>query len=201
MFTKTNTIKFVAFLSVLQGSVLLPGYVFKNELKNEQLLTCIQKQAGDDLAAEKKVFVSSFLDAYKDFSLEQLKVDDKKAWLGEAFDDEQNGLNSKKENIFFFSAVLKDVVVGMISFNSGNENELYVRQLAVDPLYNRIGIGSALMATCLKVFPKTKKIILATRRVNEKARAFYGKHEFKETKEVPHGLSAERYVGLERIIN
>jgi ribosomal protein S18 acetylase RimI-like enzyme len=170
---------------------------FAFTLSDGQEVICVQRTAADDLSAEEAVFVQAFANAYKDVPLSVLKVADLQAFLREAFDDERQALRGQTEEVYFFSALIDNQVVGMITFSPYGEDVLYGRQLAVAPAFQDRGIARCLAACCLCMFPQTKKIVLAIRRINQHARALYEQAGCTETADVPYGYNPERYVGYE----
>lgn len=150
----------------------------------------------EDLQQEEKLFIDSFSQAYKDIPLSLLGITHLTDFLQAAFADERIDLKSGKD-FFIVDACVAGYLAGFISFEQQADNVVYIRQLAVHPDFKGQGIGKVLVQICAEQFPTAHKIVLATRRVNQEALAFYKALHFHETQQVPHGLNPERYVGLE----
>ena len=151
------------------------------------------------LEEEKKVFIRAFQAAYEGIPLAVLNVESIEAFLEAAFEDEPLDLNNPNKNVSCAVAKKGEAIVGVIFFEPGlQENEVYIRQLAVEPAEQKQGIGQQLMMSIQTALPKTERLVVATRAVNVPARNFYKKIGFTECKEVPHGLNPERYVGYEK---
>jgi len=171
----------------------------KLEQKNAPIT--VEFVTGGALEEEKAVFTRSFKDAYKDIPLDVLKVESLDAFLQAAFEDEPLDLNNPNKKVVCAVAKSEETLVGVIFFEpTERENEVYIRQMAVDPSMQRKGVGQLLMATIQTTLPTTTRLIVATRKVNKPACNFYQKIGFKQCEQVPHGLNPERYVGFEKDI-
>lgn len=167
-------------------------------LKDNTQLLCQRMKSGH-LEKEEALFVKAFSKAYEGISLETLKIKSLPEFLKGAFVDERDDLNNNKPMDFFIAKV-GDGLVGLISFEKTGEKTVYIRQLAVDPGLKGRGIGKALVSLCALQYPEVAQLILATRRINTEARGFYTALGFNETKQVPHDLNVERYVGFEKAL-
>ncbi len=89
----------------------------------------------------------------------------------------------------FIVAELNRIVVGFVVGFLAQEGTGRIFSLAVHPLYQNRGIGSALLREIIAVFQKSGvvEVVLEVRLGNLKARRFYERHGFEET-----GI-AERY--------
>ena len=151
-----------------------------------------------NLQAEEAVFAKSFAHAYKDIPLEVLKVTDMNVFLKAAFEDEYLDLNNPSKQMYCVDAKKDGEVIGFITFeNTQQPNEVYIRQLAVDPSLWGQGVGTTLMSAIFEKLPDTKRIVLVTRKVNTVAQNFYKKLGFKVSEYIHEGLSPERYMGFE----
>lgn len=150
-----------------------------------------------NLNAEKKVFIDSFSEAYKNIPLDVLKVESLPKFLNAAFEEEENDFASKKANTVFISAKNENAkVVGFVSF-ANNSDHVYIRSLAVDPEFRGCGLGKALVFCVLNVFKNCRCLKLMTRKVNSLARCFYTKIGFSESAYIHQGITPERYIGYE----
>lgn len=180
-------------------NIFLSVLAFSNLLCTASAEVTIEFVKGGDLSEAQVVFNRAFKDAYKDVSLDVLKVESLDAFLQAAFEDEPLDLNNPSKKVVCAIAKEAGRTIGFITFEpTENSDEVYVRQLAVDPVVQKKGVGHKLMAAIDETFPKTKRIVLATRKVNTPACNFYKKQGFQECKQVPHGLNPERYVGFEK---
>jgi ribosomal protein S18 acetylase RimI-like enzyme len=164
-------------------------------------ITCEQK-VGGDLKREEEIFIRSFSQAYNNLPPEALGTKNGIDFLKDMFESERKALNEKKEEIYFFTVKINNTPIGLTSFNrTNNPNEIYLRHLAIDPIYQKQGIEKILVFLCLKEFPSTQKIIVATRKLNGAVQNFYTKLGFKCCKElpknIPHIPNPELYVAFE----
>lgn len=157
-----------------------------------QLEMCREK----DLQDCEAIFIRAFIEAYKDFTLEQLAIQDKVQFLKEAFadvfDDAQMGLQQ------LVVARLNGVIIGFSGFKrTETPHEVYISQLAVDPAHWRQGIGKHLVFSVFSVFEDADHLVVIPRKINAIARRFYEQNGFKESSYIHTGYSAEKYTGYE----
>lgn len=177
-------------------------FLICGNLQADWLINCKGKQIklfspNGKLNAEKKVFIDSFSEAYKDIPLDVLKVESLPKFLNAAFEDEENDFASKKANSLFISAKDENArVVGFVSFDN-NSDHVYIRNLAVDPEFQGCGLGKALVFCVLNEFKNCRCLKLMTRRANSRARLFYTKIGFIESAYIHQGIPPERYIGYE----
>lgn len=160
-------------------------------------------------------FIDSFGDAYKDVSLETLKVENKETFLYNAFQEEFDDFG--QEGVY--QIAVEDISGNLVAYFSFNnidqriknnhqareefkdfpEKSAYIRQLYVAPSFQKRGIGSLLVNKVIyDFFPSLEHIYVATRRINEPARKLYESCVFKESDKNLHGLPQERYMSFER---
>jgi ribosomal protein S18 acetylase RimI-like enzyme len=185
--------KICLFLFLILGC--LPGYSWEfldRSGEPVQLELCSQK----DLIECEEVFVQAFTEAYKDFSLEQLGIQDKLVFLHEAFadvyDDVQLGLQklvvAKKEG----------KIIGFSGFKKTEKpNQIYISQLAIDPEHWKQGIGRQLVFSVFYLYENVESLVVIPRRINTVARGFYQKIGFSESSYMHPGYNPEKYMGYE----
>ena len=166
--------------------------------KNEDSIE-LQWISDSDLKREEEIFVSSFLEGYKDFPEAKSKTkQNRKEGLKNAFEKERIEFKKSNGKILLVSAKKNSEVVGFALFNkTENKGEIYIRQLAVAPEYWKQGIGKQLVFSINKKINGIKKYVLVTRRINIGAKNFYTKLGFKESEYEHEGLDPKQYVGYE----
>lgn len=153
--------------------------------------TIVEKSSpGGNLDAEGQVFFHSFEMAYANFDPKNdLQLEpgiDLQKFLSDAFRDEKERFSKPESpNIkeHYLSARSKDgKCIGYASVQVKSESDgdqLYIHQLAVLPSFQRKGVGKELVFHC--VTPKTRRIDILIRRINNEAKVFYKKLGFKES--------------------
>lgn len=173
----------------------------------------------DSLGEEKKGMVASFLKAYEAFNAEDLFGSEaaqergggefaKQSVLEEAFQEEIDALGTPGilhvrletqigELVGYFS--LEDWDIYSKRPENFPSHSIYVRQFYVLPSFQGQGVGKVAMSTLLQqLVPSAQHIYIATRRVNEPAKALYESLGFKERSDSLHGLSPHKYISYER---
>ena len=112
---------------------------------NEEI-TCEWIQKGH-LIEERDVFVRTFSAAYKDFSLQMPDIKSLPEFLNESFNTEVADLNGGIVKVYVLSAKNNSgKVIGYASFNETEiSGQVYVRRMAVDPLFAGRGIGKEMI--------------------------------------------------------
>lgn len=99
----------------------------------------------------------------------------------------------------FLKAIEGDVVRGFVLAEASGDNGLRLSKLYVHPRYQGRGIGTKLFMAVLERSPGVTKIDLEVGEMNEKARAFYAKHGFKEVHSVVDPLDVRwQLITMER---
>ncbi len=82
-----------------------------------------------------------------------------------------------------FIALFDNQIVGTVSLSIKNQDILYIRSMAVDPDFQRIGIGNFILENITSYYEKRKikKFILESSKPLNNALNFYEKHGFKKT--------------------
>jgi ribosomal protein S18 acetylase RimI-like enzyme len=149
-----------------------------------------------DLRQEEEVFINAFMEAYKDFSNEQLGIVDKYTFLKNAFQDVVE--DHEKGDGYLLSAKLDGKVIGFAGFKeTEQENEVYISQLAVDPRYWQLGVGKELVFSIFTIKKDTARLVVIPRRINEVARQFYAHLGFTVSEYMHPGYNPQKYVGYE----
>jgi len=97
-------------------------------------------------------------------AIKQLKTLD--AVLASAFEYEKKEFEAKEPNSYFVHAVIDKKPVGFLSFAVQPDGLVLMRNLAVDPAYQGMGIGKQLTNTIFDIKPKVTKITLLVHRAN-----------------------------------
>lgn len=182
----------------IQASYADSGWIYSDHENNLFHFNWMSAQSASrvDLRQEKDVFVRSFMEAYKDFTIEQLGIKDKLSFLNSAFDDVEAELVSGKTHVA--SVRLDGKVVAFISFKKTEQaDQLYISQLAIDPRYWKHGLGRQLVFSILSIYPNTRSLVTIPRRINQVAKSFYLKLGFKESDYMHPGYDPKKYVGYE----
>lgn len=171
-----------------------------------------------DLTEEREGMKESFLAAYAPFSAESLFGPEKTQTLGGAAMAKTNALEGAfQEEIDVLGKpgvshirleTPESKLIGFFSLEDWDIYEerpagilphsIYVRQFYILPEFQRQGIGKIAMSTLLKDLNlEVQHVYIATRRINEGAKALYESLGFKERAESLHGLPAEKYISYE----
>ncbi len=155
-----------------------------------------------DREAFKRIMFDSFANCYKDIPKEVLRVSNVEEWLSNHFSDEFLEGLKKDECVYrLVTAKLDGKPAGYALFDLSHCPEfIYISEMAVDPAYQRKGIGRGLVFSVLKWFPKIEKIVLITRKVNTQARQFYSSLGFQSTDYMENGYDPELYIGYDYTI-
>lgn len=149
-----------------------------------------------DLSQEEQVFIDAFLEAYKDFSIEQLGISDKHTFLKSAFQDVVE--DSENGKIFLLSAKLDGKVIGFAGFKDTDQNnEVYIAQLAIDPRFWQQGLGKELVFSIFDIKKETERLVVIPRRINEVARQFYSHLGFTVSEYMHPGYNPQKHIGYE----
>jgi len=205
---------FSAFFSSL---LVAEQKLFAAALKNNHEVEILSLEPSKDDAAfsrGKELFMESFADAYKEFTPEQLFLENKPSYLTKflaaAFEDEENDFNNKKEGALF--VVARDVkskeIIGFAAYDvtaTSSATTVYIRQLAVDPTYKQQGVGTLLVLNTVRAIAQHQPCVVTvcTRKINEPAVNFYQNLKFQDAsmEEVHPELPAYKYCGFKLNLN
>lgn len=84
----------------------------------------------------------------------------KQSLIQKLFDQEEQDYLGRQSHVLFFHALLDDQVVGYISCNLIDPNNIYVRQLAVDPEIFTTNIIKEMLLAVFENYPKTQSITI-----------------------------------------
>src|SRR5579859_455929 len=152
----------LVLLLSLSSSVFAAQYIFEAR-DGKSTIVCEQVtsiQSPDDLKEAESIFVDAFMEVYKDTLCKEIGVEATRKFLSEkAFAPEVKCLMENKEGIQFFIAKLNGALAGVATFNkTDTPHEVYFREMAVSPAYQKMGVGKALTFLCLEHFPDTQRI-------------------------------------------
>jgi len=77
--------------------------------------------------------------------------------------------------------------------------EIYLAQLALDPLYQRQGVASTMVRSLFDQFSECGKFVVITRCANQGAKEFYHSLDFAPSSYMHEDYNQELYTGLEYI--
>jgi len=153
-----------------------------------------------NLDNERKIFNKAFTHAYQGTEIEQMilkKYDSLARFLTAAFEDEQNDFDSCKPETLFISAKnQRGDVIGFAAFDK-NTDYVYVRQLAIDPDFQMLGLGKLLTFSFLNMWKDCGWVKLLTRRLNYIAVGFYTRLGFTESAFTHGSYDPAVYIGMD----
>lgn len=188
----SKLIKFICLL-VLCCAGYCHGWIYQD--KYGQVYT-VEPTRERDLKECEEVFVHAFMEAYRDFSEEQLGIQDKQQFLKSAFADVYDDFNSGEQKLLTVRS--RDQVVGFAGYKPTEiPGQIYLTQLSVEPDYWRCGIGTELIFSVFKIYDEVKSLVVIPRRINRVAREFYLHLGFTESSYMHPGYDPKKYVGYE----
>ncbi len=150
----------------------------------------------------KKVYLDAFVKCYDQVPLSVLRKSSREEmgqWLADAFEEFYVDSKSSKNNLWL-SAKADGKVVGFLVINVAKyPEEIYLAQLAIDPAYQRRGIGSSMIRGLFDQFSECDKFVVITRCANEEAKGLYNALGFTPSSYMHEGYSRELYTGFEYI--
>jgi ribosomal protein S18 acetylase RimI-like enzyme len=217
---KNFSLSLLLFLSSIEAS-FFPALVatqtlLTTKLKNNSMIDVMKLESEDTdvFACAKELWIKTFLEVYKEYTAEQLYLEDKPDYLKNlietAFEGEENDFNNKKEDSIFVVArdTRSNEIIGFASYDTIETSEdrvIYIRQLAIDHAYRNQGLGRTLVLDMIKMIaPQNQSVIVTvcTRKINEFAISFYHKLNFQDApmKEVHPELPEYKFCGLKLTI-
>ncbi len=164
------------------------------KLKNNSVVDIIKLDSEDKaaFAKGKEVFMKTFLEVYKEYTPEELYLENKPGYLESlieaGFEGEEKDFNNKKQDVIF--VVVKDIqsdeIIGFAAYDSTENSEkkiIYIRQLAIDAAYRKQGLGKTLILDIIKIITQNQPVVInvCTRKINAPAIEFYYKLNFQDT--------------------
>ena len=187
-------------------TLMIVNQLCSGALTAKILIESIDQKLSPSMEAEEQVFKASFTEAYKKIPEILKSVGDLDRFLTDAFADEIKDFSAKKSGSYFFHAIdtaKSNKVVGFIGFDTDNKKKsAYIRQLAVDPKYQNLGVGRKLVFALLSHAKlDIDHLEMVTRRANSGALDFYRKLGFNESSFQHEGLDPKVYSGFEWHLN
>lgn len=159
-----------------------------------------QWQSHPHFDSSKRIFVDAFYKCYDTLSLDVLHKESKEElihWLEDTF-DETYVEHEKNVHLRWLAGIINSKTVGFIIVDTLNlPDEIYLVQFAVDPPYQRSGLGTKFINEIIRQFPGCKKLSVVTRRANYESVNFYNKFGFLQSAYAHEGYSPEIYQGFE----
>ena len=159
-----------------------------------------------DLEAFNRVSVEAFYQCYREIPLSAFGFDDSADLKEEILkmqrdiDEVAIGLQEPGSQLRLLTAKRDEAPVGYVMFDMTlYPEQVYISELAVDPTFQRQGIGTQLVFSILEQLSDIKKLVLITRKVNFQACAFYPAIEFESSDYMHEGYNPELFTGFEYI--
>lgn len=139
-----------------------------------------------------QVYLEAFSTLYS-----ALNVENRESHFVETMKHEKELAEKNPENIRWLIALKEGKAVGISIVEFFKYPDVYVRELAVLPDYQKKGIGKTMTFALLKDLPDLKKISIVTRRINLPAIDFYKALGFAVTDFSHSEYDPNRYIGME----
>lgn len=167
--------------------------LFTKILKNNKEIVVVKLALEDEelLIQAKEVYKKTFFEVYKDYTAEQMCLENKpdflKIRIKGAFEQEEKDFYAHKSNSVFLVGidVVSNKIIAFASFDVNealNGSKIYIRQLVIDSSYGRCGLGTALIFDTIKMIAQNYpvEITVCTRSINQPAIDFYHSLNFKD---------------------
>ena len=129
---------YVCFALIMQGVIFAIDGV--GEVNFQSLVA-------SDVTVERELFLKCWMAEYQSCSLGELQLQSVPKFLHEQFDKELAMLQKDSQEFFFVRAVVKNSVIGWISFEVDKARQVYVRQWALqDAFYTKEYLSELLFA-------------------------------------------------------
>lgn len=152
--------------------------------------------------ASKKVFLDAFVKCYDQVPLDVLRKSSREEmvqWLDDAFQEMYVDYTASKSSLWLLAKAY-DKIVGLLVIDLAKyPEEIYLAQLAIDPAYQRRGIGSSMVRSLFDQFSECGKFAVITRCANEEAKSLYSALGFSSSSYMHEGYSRDLYTGFEYI--
>ena len=171
------------FLFLAISAIIFGDQCFVDHL-GESVRISIAKTPAEVVKDEgKQILVASFMTVYEDVPLIDLNPDFKST--GDVRRFYQNYFESELTHfehgaLIWVQAFIGERLVGWATFALEENNRAYLNLLAVDPAYQKRGIGRHLVFSICseELFPQTEAIHVLLRNVNLEGRQFYDRLGF-----------------------
>ncbi|MBX7066327.1 MAG: GNAT family N-acetyltransferase [Parachlamydiales bacterium] len=146
----------------------------------------------------REVFMNAFIDGYGSIPLEAFNKSSREElnqWIGVAF-DEYYFMNAPQ--VRWLTAKENGTFVGCLAIEMEKyPEEIYLAQMAIDPAFQRQGIGTAMIRSIIEQESEVSRFVVITRKVNQAATEFYHSLGFIDSDYIHEGYSKEIYTGFE----
>lgn len=200
--------RFAAFCSLSATSATMRGIAIKRKYPTNSII-CARPTKSSPLLQEQLVFVEAFKHAYIGLPNNELHLPGTKTldtFLEEAFVEELSSFqNTDEHDVRFYSASLheeekdNEEIAGYLSVDVSSSDkgvEIYMRQLAVKPKFQRRGIGQALIRFVIADVDDVKRITVSCRKTNEPAQNLYKSLGFVDDESCHPSLDPVLYTGM-----
>lgn len=168
----------IIFLFLGMSAFVFGDQFFLDHLGETVRIAVVKGPAGVAAEEGKQILVASFMTAYEDVPLVDLNPEFKST--GDVRRFYQNYFESefahfKNGSLIWVQAFIGEKLVGWATFSLEENNSVYMNLLAVDPAYQKRGIGKHLVFSICseELFPSTERINVLLRSVNLQGRKFY----------------------------
>lgn len=177
--------KLIIFLFFVINTTLFSDHFFLDKM-GEKVRIAVAKTPAEVAAEEgKQILVSSFMMTYENVPLIELdpnfkSTGDVRRFYQNYFESEfthfQNG------SLIWVQAFIGEKLIGWATFVLEENNHTYMNLLAVDPSYQKRGIGKHLVFSICseELFPHIEVINVLIRKVNLQGRHFYESIGFRD---------------------
>ncbi|MBS0584846.1 MAG: GNAT family N-acetyltransferase [Verrucomicrobia bacterium] len=183
---------------VLFGSISGISYRMECDFQENGIVYVWENQP--NYLASKRVFCDAFVKCYDQVPLDVLRKSSREEmveWLDDAF-EEIYADYKKSKNSLWLSAKVGDKVAGCLIIDIAKyPEEIYLAELAVDPVYQRQGIASSMIRRVFDQFSECGRFVVITRCANEEAKGLYNALGFAPSSYMHEGYSRELYTGFE----
>lgn len=170
--------KFLSLFFVAIAATLFSDQFFLDKEGEKVRIAVARTSAEIAIEEGKQILVSSFMTGYEDVPLTELNPDfqsigDVRRFYENYFDSEfahfQHG------SLIWIQAFIDEKLIGWATFELEENNQVYMNLLAVDPLFQKRGIGKHLVFSICsnELFPCTEAINVLIRKVNLSGLNFY----------------------------
>jgi ribosomal protein S18 acetylase RimI-like enzyme len=139
-----------------------------------------------------QVYLQAFRKLYT-----ELNVEGREEHFAGVMKEELKLAKENPKNIHWLIAYKDGKPIGLGIYEMFAYPDLYIREMAVMPEYQRMGIGKVLAFAPLKDLPDLRKILIVTRRINKPAISFYEAIGFAHSDFCHATYNPERYLGME----
>ncbi|MCP5504452.1 MAG: GNAT family N-acetyltransferase [Chlamydiales bacterium] len=152
----------------------------------------------EDYSQAGNMFIESFMVAYHPFSKEELGVEDTRIFLTETINEELDLVTQQPENIHWLIAKEGTKVIGLLILDLTEfPDQVYGRQMAIDPSYFHQKVGTQMAQVAREALPEIKKFTAITRVMNGTSMKFFESLGLKKSSFMHEDYDSNKYVGFE----